>query len=283
VKAQLKVPGITIQLRDSNLPVTTEHYSYTHEHLIALSLRSMPARSRISPTHASSDARFFKLGSLYSLPPHLPVVGRSDGGDYHYVACSFDSTWFARKCGRPLDFSDPELKACCDIKGTRLQPLMLQLAQEVQAPGLAAETMVEGLGLAVSAEFLRYLQRERSPLPEQGRLVQWQLRRITEFVEASECGSPTIAQLAQLCNISERHLMRLFKRTTGATLHHFIEATRLNHAKKLLSETDMQIKAIALQLGFSASNSFAAAFRRLTDIAPAEYRRRFGTARSHSL
>lgn len=47
---------------------------------------------------------------------------------------------------------------------------------------------------------------------------------------------------------------------------------RLEHAKKLLTTTDLRIADIAAETGFGHVNTFIRAFRRYARVTPAQYR-----------
>ena len=75
-----------------------------------------------------------------------------------------------------------------------------------------------------------------------------------------------------MCGVSAGHLSRAFKESTGMTIHGFVQEVRLEHAKRLLTNTDRPIKEIAYELGFSHPPAFAAAFRRLSGETPGNFR-----------
>ena len=149
------------------------------------------------------------------------------------------------------------------------------MAREAEAPGFASDLLVEGLGLTVMAEITRYLRHARDRLPTlRGGLAPWQLRRIADAVESLPDRPPAISELAGLCGISPRHLMRAFKHSTGQTITEYAETARLRHAVRLLSDTDMPISDIARQAGFAAPSGFSHAFRRAVGEPPSAFRRR---------
>ena len=93
--------------------------------------------------------------------------------------------------------------------------------------------------------------------------------------------SLSIGLLAELCCISSGHLMRAFKQTTGETVHSYVERVRLTKAQRLLCETNLPLKAIAAELGFSTPSSFSFAFRRATGEPPKVFRQQFRKPRVH--
>src|SRR3546814_13670034 len=91
-----------------------------------------------------------------------------------------------------------------------------------------------------------------SDLPS--RLTSRQLRAITEVIE-SERQVPTLDDLAALCGFSRRHLVRVFRNTTGRTIGQHILEMRIHRAKSLLLRRDLLVKQVAFQCGYSSSRS----------------------------
>lgn len=72
--------------------------------------------------------------------------------------------------------------------------------------------------------------------------------------------------------MAPHHFLRLFAQAFGATPHQFRTHLRLEHAKRLLAETDMSITQICFELGFQSPASFSHLFRRHAGMAPAAFR-----------
>ena len=77
-----------------------------------------------------------------------------------------------------------------------------------------------------------------------------QLIAIRERVEAEDRAPPSVAELARLCGIGERHLLRLFRAATGETVSGFVRKALTERARRMLSQTDLPTKEIAYRLGF---------------------------------
>jgi AraC-like DNA-binding protein len=78
--------------------------------------------------------------------------------------------------------------------------------------------------------------------------------------------------LAKKANLSPFYFSRLFKKETGFTPHDYIITTRVNHARYLLLTTDLSIKDICFQLGFSSESAFCTTFRKKTGQTPGDFR-----------
>ena len=82
----------------------------------------------------------------------------------------------------------------------------------------------------------------------------------------------SIQELAQHSFYSPNHLSVLFKQYMGVTIHEYIRAKKMDHASYLLKNTDLNITAIAIQLGYSEQGHFSSLFKRIYKCSPLEYR-----------
>jgi AraC family transcriptional regulator len=225
---------------------------------------------------AAGKATTLSTGTLSVLPPRLPVrIHMREGWDKSYV-CVFHPAYFEEVTGLGEFWYDEELEAYSNIRTPAIVGVVKRIFQEVEHPGFASSLLVESAGNLALVELARYVREVRRRPQERLRsegLAPWQLKRINGRIAASlELGSPGLQELAQLCRISEFHMMRNFKRSTGTTLHRYIELVRLENAKQMLAEDHLSIKYIALRLGFNSPAYFSTAFRRLSGMSPTEYR-----------
>ncbi len=82
----------------------------------------------------------------------------------------------------------------------------------------------------------------------------------------------TVEELCSMCNISKYNFMRKFKAVTGSPVHKFIIDYRMMQAKKLLSNSELNVKEIALQVGFEDNMYFSRAFKKHFGMSPTEYK-----------
>ena len=88
----------------------------------------------------------------------------------------------------------------------------------------------------------------------------------------------SVDALAAHASMSPRHFARCFRDETGTTPARFVEAARLEAARRRLEESDDSIESIARACGFGTPETMRRAFVRVLHVAPTEYRRRFATA-----
>ena len=98
----------------------------------------------------------------------------------------------------------------------------------------------------------------------------------TQAILLREFGqNQTVPDLASRLNSSPFHLARLFRRTTGCSIHEYRHALRMGAALSRLQSARGDLAEIALDLGFSSHSHFSAAFRNYFGRAPSLCLRRF--------
>ncbi|GAA0665860.1 DJ-1/PfpI family protein [Kitasatospora atroaurantiaca] len=85
----------------------------------------------------------------------------------------------------------------------------------------------------------------------------------------------SLEALAARLHLSVRHFSRLFRRRTSTTPAAYVEATRLEAARRLLEDSDRSLPDVAAASGLGSVETLHRTFRRRLGTTPAEYRRRF--------
>lgn len=85
--------------------------------------------------------------------------------------------------------------------------------------------------------------------------------------------SCTVKSVADKVQIDRTYLYRLFKEETGFSVIEYINNCRIGRACTMLNNTNVQIKDVALSVGFSDQLYFSKVFRKLKGITPTEYRK----------
>jgi len=101
------------------------------------------------------------------------------------------------------------------------------------------------------------------------------IRDIHEWILENISGDLSIEALASRAGMSSRNFARLFKRETDMTPGDYVEATRVDVARRMLEEGNIPLKKVASLCGFADQNGLRRAFMRRINVTPVEYRQRF--------
>jgi AraC-like DNA-binding protein len=85
----------------------------------------------------------------------------------------------------------------------------------------------------------------------------------------------TLPQLAETVGCSVNHLSQVINAGFGVSFFSFINAYRIEHAKKLLDNLDERgaVLNIAFSVGFNSNSAFYATFKKHVGMTPTQYRR----------
>lgn len=81
-----------------------------------------------------------------------------------------------------------------------------------------------------------------------------------------------LADLAKAVGTNSRRLNEAFRQCAGVTVFDFLREERLKEARRLLSDTSLEIQLIASQLGYSSAANFSTAFRERFGVSPRNFR-----------
>ncbi|WP_353422998.1 helix-turn-helix transcriptional regulator [Christensenella massiliensis] len=79
---------------------------------------------------------------------------------------------------------------------------------------------------------------------------------------------------AETLTISKFHFLKEFKKYTGFTPNNYLRMTRINHAKKLLRCTNMNVYEIAESAGFQTVGYFINTFKKIVGMTPLQFRQK---------
>lgn len=255
---------------------TDMRYPSSPYHRLCLGLSRSDNRQSGQYLLDGSRGEYGEIGRLTFSPAGSEMLQRCDGSATRIFCCEIDSDAFAAStqllAGK---FRNEDLDKCLNL---RLEPVvrrMTQMAQETLSPAFASEVMIESLTISNLVDLARLLRVEPA-VRHSGQLAAWQLRRIDEMLHDFSGKAPTIAELAAQCGISRGHLCRMFKLTTGRSVHEHVNEARMELAKSLILETDLPFKVIAFRSGFASQSAFSFAFGKTIGLTPGEFRRQFG-------
>ena len=171
-------------------------------------------------------------------------------------------------------FAEAELAPRLFFDDPVLRQTALKLEALIEAGRSESRLYAEALSIVLVHELLR-LNGGAVPAepPMRGGLAGWQRRSVAQYIEENMSEQISLAELAELARLSVFHFSRAFKQSFGMPPHRYHTSRRIERAKNLLAKPNQSVTEIALDMGFSDTSSFTAAFRKLAGRTPTEYRR----------
>lgn len=278
IRRSISTPIFSAQLRDYQWQAPQPQPSWRSSDFYFLNVclrRSEQARGCYPERWGSS--RYEAIGDIFFIPVNQRLTGPHERPEPHVfrersLACFVAAAQIPELPADLGHWNDVQLVESLHVSNPTIRRNAMRLVDEVRAPGFAGALLAEALCIGIVVETLRHLQ----VLPDQtrsqtGGLAPWRLRLIEERVHDQDA-APTIDELAHLCRLTPRHLMRAYRTETGQTLGDHVAAVRLERAKGLLVTGDMLIKQIATTLGYADPASFSHAFRKATGMSPVKFR-----------
>jgi AraC family transcriptional regulator len=166
-----------------------------------------------------------------------------------------------------------ELIEGCGVQDPFIRELGLMLTAEINSPHPAGQLYGESLVDTLAAHLLRHYTTASPRLQAiNGGLAGHKLRRATDYIHDNLARELSLAEIADVVDLSTFHFVRAFKQTTGQTPYQYLLNSRIERAKQLLAETELPLAEIGYLVGFNSQSHFTTSFRRLAKLTPKAYR-----------
>lgn len=142
---------------------------------------------------------------------------------------------------------------------------------------LVAEDWGHELAAKIAERLIVYMRRDGgqsqySPYlaaaPEEDTLVS----RVWKYVSENIQVAMSIEEIADAVGVSRRTFSRAFAKHTHVTPSVFVDQLRVDHARKLLEDSDMPMKTVAFESGFNSATQMRMIFSRQINTTPRLYR-----------
>lgn len=150
--------------------------------------------------------------------------------------------------------------------------ILIKLLGEFQNADEYSEALYKSYLLELFVQFIRNPM-EKSSQGDEKDIKDIFIAHILEYIGYNYFRNISLSEIAMENDISVSYLSRRFKKVTGLNISEYIRMIRINHAKKLLLETDESILEISEKCGFNDSNYFSCVFKEQEAISPLNYRK----------
>ncbi|WP_194916717.1 helix-turn-helix domain-containing protein [Catenulispora rubra] len=98
------------------------------------------------------------------------------------------------------------------------------------------------------------------------------IRQAVDLMRARYFDPLTLDDMADAAIMSKFHFIRMFRVVVGVTPCRYLSALRIQHAKRLLRSTTMNVSEISAEVGYSSTGSFTRRFTASVGCSPIQYR-----------
>ncbi len=141
---------------------------------------------------------------------------------------------------------------------------------EVILPTDVADTVVEGTGMAMTADLSPKMQLE---LPYLDALAK-EVDRYMEKEQPYLAPAFNMLKLAYMINVPAHHLGYLFREHKQVTFNDYRNSYRIGYAQELIAaglSNELTLEAIGLKAGFASRSAFFKSFKKVTGLSPSEF------------
>ncbi|WP_248743617.1 MULTISPECIES: GlxA family transcriptional regulator [unclassified Pseudomonas] len=100
--------------------------------------------------------------------------------------------------------------------------------------------------------------------------------KVQHWLQSTGATDVSLASMAERSGLEERTFLRRFRAATGLKPTEYCQHLRVGKAREMLEFSNSTIDHIAWTVGYQDPGAFRAIFKKITGLAPSDYRNRFG-------
>lgn len=258
--------------------------------------------SKVAPQESYVESMPYYLITVNSTPEPIKAVSRYEGRDNERVAkvgetalfipgnleyfrlekveASFSCVMLSPSLVQQvaaqaeLNFAGHgELMNKISLYDSKLFQLSQWLEEEIHNHGARGKLYIESLSNLMALHLLEINKNSpQKQLYDSRKLSEQQLGRAIEYMNVHFDQDITLEELANLVNVSQTHLIRMFKQTTGLSPYQYFLHLRIDKAKALIKSQEYTVGEIAGILGFTDQSHLNRHFKRITGLSPRDYK-----------
>ncbi len=160
------------------------------------------------------------------------------------------------------------------VRDTVIQHGITSLATELRRNACGGALYRDALMTQLSVQLLRNHSEARFRVPRcPGALGAAQAHQVADYIESNLAADLCLESLARIAGMSQYHFARLFKKRFGIPPHAYVARRRVERARHLILNSDMELKAIVGATGFCDQSHMTKSFKREFNTTPAQLRR----------
>ena len=224
-------------------------------------------------TRWQADSRLWTIrpGDLFGVAPRVRhAMAQEPGANIHFYYAAFDpGPTFRRQPDLASAWPSAEPVLHLDRASSLVDPFG-QLINEVTT---IQGHLDVGLALALDRLVLEIARRLRQGTTSRALDLHPAILDAQAILDRDYARSWSLADLADGVGLAPTYLAALFSTQLGRAPHQYLIERRIARARQLLSNSDLSITAIAIEVGFGSGQHLARTFRKLEGTTPSAYRR----------
>lgn len=146
--------------------------------------------------------------------------------------------------------------------------LMLHIVAKLTSPAVS---------LTIARAMVIYLRRsggdpQLSPWLSGRNHVHPAVHRAQDAIMGEPARDWSMAALARVAHLSERHLSRLFREHTGLSVTHYLNLMRVTLARDILGHSRLDMESVAERCGFASPRHLRRVWSQFNDLPPSRFR-----------
>jgi AraC family transcriptional regulator len=184
-----------------------------------------------------------------------------------------DNSMMARVCEESKGGRQVELIQRNGLMDRTLQNLLSAMTADLKAGCPAGRIFGESLATAIAAYVaVNYSVCSTRFNEYRNGLSKQRLSDVIDYIHSNLHRNLGVAEIARVAFISPYYFGKLFKRSTGQTVHQYVLDQRVRSAKSLLSTTDIGLSEIASSVGLANQSHFTTVFKAKLGVTPGCFR-----------
>ncbi len=225
----------------------------------------------INLTSGNSSMVYFKdekMNILFNLPPKVKLIAILISIEYFHSLFSIEGNFLFNfssfKTGKPI-IEPKEINASIKLI---LNQLTTKQTNETLRPIFIKGKVYELLSYYFSTTSENEM--EHCPYIASEETVS-KIKHAKEIIMEEMNNPPTLTDLAKKVGLNIKKLKTDFKEFYGVPVFTFLLNYKMELAKKMLQEQQLNVNELAIHLGYSTSSHFIAAFKRKFGITPKQF------------
>jgi AraC-like DNA-binding protein/mannose-6-phosphate isomerase-like protein (cupin superfamily) len=214
-------------------------------------------------------------GTLFCSRPGIIHQIRSEHGlELLFVAFEVDESKSTMEEADKFREIAEDCEVCVyEAEGSPTASLWRALLQpERELPGLTPELLPMAANLLIQS-FIPLFSKRHASTGDKVNRSNLLLQRAKLYIRDNLNQPLSLEHIATYLHVSQRHLSRLFAEGIHESFGNFVRLERIHQAAHLLRTTELSIKEIAEETGFSSVHAFTRTFSKEKHRPPGRYRR----------